>query len=215
MKVHHAGTTILIDESGKVTVTAEPQIDINCQGGARDHQRREGSDHRTVGDQARRRRQRDQDQRRRRGDHRIECEVHGNHGTERDHWPDGEAKLSSLAPLPSHHVYALLADDLTWFFRTPELRVLHVATTGTERPVALHQLTLSEGHAFNHSPFFVLEDAHLTIEPGWLVRAERVAMIHSERRDVLAPEGITLQPIPPVFTDRTTSRRSPTSSCSV
>lgn len=32
VKVHHSGTTILIDESGKVTITAEPQIDINCQG---------------------------------------------------------------------------------------------------------------------------------------------------------------------------------------
>ena len=32
VKVHHGGTTILIDEAGKVTVTAEPQIDVNCQG---------------------------------------------------------------------------------------------------------------------------------------------------------------------------------------
>ena len=32
VQVHHSGTTVLIDEAGKVTITAEPQIDINCQG---------------------------------------------------------------------------------------------------------------------------------------------------------------------------------------
>ncbi len=32
VKIHHKGTTILVDEAGKVTVTAEPQIEINCQG---------------------------------------------------------------------------------------------------------------------------------------------------------------------------------------
>jgi hypothetical protein len=32
VKVHHAGTTILIDESGAGTITAEPSIEVNCQG---------------------------------------------------------------------------------------------------------------------------------------------------------------------------------------
>ncbi len=101
-----------------------------------------------------------------------------------------------MAAVPSHRVYAALADDVTWFFRTPELRFFHVATGATERSVALHQLTLSEGHAFNHSPFFVLQDAHLSIDPGWVARAERMGAIHAERRKLLADEGMELSTLP-------------------
>lgn len=97
---------------------------------------------------------------------------------------------------PSHAVFSALAADVTWFFLAPEIRVLHVATSGSERPVALHQLTLSEGHPHNRSPFFVLEDAHLAIESGWLARAERMAVIHAERRELLAKEGMSLGAIP-------------------
>ena len=194
--VHHAGTTVLIDAGGKVTVTAEPQIDINCQGALvtmsggkiamtapSEIMLGVGSNGIKISSSGV-------------GDHRVEREVDGHLRRERDHRSHGEAQLSALAPLPSHHVYALLDDDVTWFFRTPEVRVLHVATGATERPVALHQLTLSEGHAFNHSPFFVLEDAHSTIEPRWLARAERMAVIHAERRKLLAEEGMTLAPLP-------------------
>ena len=101
-----------------------------------------------------------------------------------------------MAAVPSHRVYSALADDVTWFFRTPELRFFHVATAATERPVALQQLALSEGHAFNHSPFFVLEDAHLSIDPGWVARAERMGAIHAERRKLLAAEGMDLSTLP-------------------
>jgi hypothetical protein len=99
---------------------------------------------------------------------------------------------------PSHRVFAALADDLTWFIKCPEIRVLHVATSGTERPVVVHQLMLTEGHGHNRSPFFVLEDAHTKDDDGWMARAERVAVIHGARREAMAKEGYALRPIPPL-----------------
>lgn len=102
------------------------------------------------------------------------------------------------APIPSHRAFTDLADDVAWFIEVPELRLMHIGTTGTERPIALHQLALSEGHPRNRSPFFVLEDAHFSIEPGWIVRAERMAVIHEERRALLADEGLTLHTLEPL-----------------
>lgn len=98
----------------------------------------------------------------------------------------------------STDVLVRLADDLSWFIITPEIRLLHVATGSTERDVVLRQLALAEGHGHNQSPFFVLEDATTGDDDGWLPRAERTAAIHDARRKLLAAEGMTLQPIQPV-----------------
>ena len=104
--------------------------------------------------------------------------------------------MSAKATGPSHRVFATLADDLTWFIKCPEIRLLHIVTTGTERPVVVHQLALTEGHAHNKSPFFVLEDAHTKDDPGWMARADRIGVIHEERRTAMATEGYRLPPIP-------------------
>ena len=97
---------------------------------------------------------------------------------------------------PSHAVYADLAEDLTWFFTCPEIRLIHIRTAGTERPVVVQQLTITEGHAYNRSPFFVIEDAHTKDEPGWLARAGRIGVIHEARRKAMAEEGYRLPAIP-------------------
>jgi hypothetical protein len=99
---------------------------------------------------------------------------------------------------PSHHVFAALAEDLTWFIKCPEIRVLHIATGATERPVVVHQLALTEGHGHNRSPFFVLEDARTSSDDGWLARAERVAVIHEARRKAMAGEGHELPALAPL-----------------
>jgi tetratricopeptide (TPR) repeat protein len=102
-----------------------------------------------------------------------------------------------LAPseLPSHHVYAALADDLTWFFTCKEIRLLHVTMGSSQRDVVLAQLALAEGHGANRSPFFVLEDAHTKDDPGWLARAERISVVHDTRRAAMASEGYRLDAI--------------------
>jgi len=95
-------------------------------------------------------------------------------------------------------VYAELDKDLTWFIKSPQIRVLHVATSGTERPVVMEQVAMAEGHGHNKSPFFVLEDAHTKDEDGWAARAKRIVAIHQERREFLAKEGYALDPVTPV-----------------
>ena len=75
--------------------------------------------------------------------------------------------------------FLALQEDLSWFIRCPELRVLHVATGGDERSTVLQQVALSEGHPSNRSPFFVLEDAYTRSDDGWSVRAERMRVIHA------------------------------------
>jgi len=104
--------------------------------------------------------------------------------------------MSATETGPSHRVFATLADDLTWFIKCPEIRLLHVATSGTERPVVVHQLALTEGHSHNKSPFFVLEEAHTKDDPGWTARAERIGVIHEARRSAMATEGYRLPSIP-------------------
>lgn len=103
--------------------------------------------------------------------------------------------MSAQTIAPSHRVFADLAEDLTWFIKCPEIRLLHVSTTGTERPIVVHQMALTEGHGHNKSPFFVLEDAHTKDDEGWMARAERITVIHEARRAAMASEGYVLPPI--------------------
>jgi len=92
-------------------------------------------------------------------------------------------------------VFADLDKDLTWFIKRPQIRVLHVETSGTERPVVMEQVAMAEGHGHNKSPFFVLEDAHTKNDDGWAARAKRVVAIHEARRELLAKEEYALDPV--------------------
>jgi tetratricopeptide (TPR) repeat protein len=94
--------------------------------------------------------------------------------------------------MASPSAFERLAEDLSWFVTSPEIRVLHIAAGEDERPIALDQVRLTEAHACNRSPFFVLEDAYTRDEPGWLFRAFRVREIHELRRERMAEEGYAL-----------------------
>jgi hypothetical protein len=91
-----------------------------------------------------------------------------------------------------------LSEDLTFFVRATEVRLLNIVTSTEDREILLAQLTVAEGHAFNRSPFFTLEDAHEVVNEGWASRAERMRVIHGERREALAGDGIQLPPLPPL-----------------
>jgi hypothetical protein len=92
----------------------------------------------------------------------------------------------------SQKPFYALQQDLDWFMRCSELRVLHVATGGDERPIVLQQVALAEGHPRNRSPFFVLEDAHSKVDDGWTMRAARMREIHAARREAMARQGYRL-----------------------
>jgi tetratricopeptide (TPR) repeat protein len=104
-------------------------------------------------------------------------------------------KASALA---FHHALTALAEDLTWFLACPEIRVLHIATSTTERPLVVTQVALSEGHGHNRSNFFVLEDAHTKDDDGWMARARQIAAIHEQHTARWAASGVSLHPILPV-----------------
>ena len=94
---------------------------------------------------------------------------------------------------PTKKPFADLQNDLSWFHTCPELRVLHIATSGVDRPLVVAQVAMSAAHALNRSPFFLLEDAHTRLSDGWEARALRVREIHEARREGM-PE---LDQLPP------------------
>ncbi|HEY2517784.1 MAG TPA: hypothetical protein VGI39_43240 [Polyangiaceae bacterium] len=92
-----------------------------------------------------------------------------------------------------------LSEDLTFFVRAREVRLFNVVTCVEDRRVVLTQVALAEGHGFNQSPFFVLEDGHAPDEEGWDARAERMRVIHEERRAAMAGGEVALPPLPPLL----------------
>lgn len=99
---------------------------------------------------------------------------------------------------PTKQPFVDLQSDLSWFHTCPELRVMHIATSGTDRPVVVTQVTMSEAHALNRSPFFLLEDAQTQLDDGWEVRALRLRETHQARRGGM-PE---LRALPPALPAR-------------
>ena len=89
-----------------------------------------------------------------------------------------------------------LAEEITYFVRATEVRVLNVVTSIEDREVVVAQLGLAEGHGYNHSPFFTIEDAHSAESDGWAGRAERMRSLYEERREGMAKEGISLPALP-------------------
>src|ERR1044071_1525363 len=61
-----------------------------------------------------------------------------------------------------------------WFVRTPELRLLHIVTSGVLRIPVLQHLTATELLDANTCPFFVLEAATEPGDDGWSLRAEEL-----------------------------------------
>jgi len=85
-----------------------------------------------------------------------------------------------------------LHEDVSWFARATEVKLLHVRCDAALRKSAVRLLLAGELHADNRSPFVLLEDAWKTVDPGWGTRAKRLAEHWEGRRRVLSEEGIEL-----------------------
>src|SRR5437868_1393844 len=90
-----------------------------------------------------------------------------------------------------------LNEDLTFFVRATEVRLLNIITSDADREMVIAQLAVTEGNAFNRSPFFILEDGHEQGADGWAARAERARVIHEERRGATKDE-LRLPALPPL-----------------
>jgi hypothetical protein len=90
-----------------------------------------------------------------------------------------------------------LEEELTFFVRATEVRLLSIVTSPDDRAAVLAQVQVAEGNAYNRSPFAVLEDAVAEGEDGWFARAERLRALHDERRAGMANGGGALPELPP------------------
>jgi len=85
-----------------------------------------------------------------------------------------------------------LHEDVSWFARATEVKLLHVRCDTALRKSALQVVVAGELHADNRSPFVLLEDAWKVADPGWPLRSHRLVEHWEGRRRVQAEEGIEL-----------------------
>ncbi|MBX3275017.1 MAG: hypothetical protein KF729_32430 [Sandaracinaceae bacterium] len=85
-----------------------------------------------------------------------------------------------------------LEDDLRWFVRATELRLLHVTASPGLRGAALKVIAGMEALPANRSPFTVLEDPFLRADHGWSSRARRMVEDWEGRVRVMAETGLEL-----------------------
>ncbi|MBX3269698.1 MAG: hypothetical protein KF729_05530 [Sandaracinaceae bacterium] len=85
-----------------------------------------------------------------------------------------------------------LEDDLRWFVRATEVRLLHVTASADLRAAALKVVAGMEALPANRSPFTVLEDPFLRADHGWSWRARRMVEDWEGRVRVTAESGLEL-----------------------
>lgn len=89
----------------------------------------------------------------------------------------------------------VLQEELAWFARAAEVKVLHIRTDATLRASVLDLVMAHESHADNRALFFRFEDATLKPGGGWDERARRLRAMWLEKAAALAPAGIALRPL--------------------
>ena len=85
-----------------------------------------------------------------------------------------------------------LHEEVAWFTRAHEIRLLVIRTSGDLRKTVLKLLPKYEYHADNFSPWVLLEDAFTDNDDGWQTRANRLVGDWEMRREAFAEENIAL-----------------------
>ena len=88
-----------------------------------------------------------------------------------------------------------LQQEIAWFVRAGELRLLHVTTDATLRGGALDLVMAHEHHADNRGLFLRLDDPMADVGRGWGVRIQRLKEQIAEKTTSLKPVGIHLRPL--------------------
>ncbi|HEX2659772.1 MAG TPA: hypothetical protein VHU40_15915, partial [Polyangia bacterium] len=88
-----------------------------------------------------------------------------------------------------------LQEELAWFARAAEVKLLHVRTDATLRGAVLDLVMAHESHADNRALFFRFADAAMKPGGGWDERARRLRAMWQEKTESLAPAGIALRPL--------------------
>lgn len=82
-----------------------------------------------------------------------------------------------------------LQDELVYFVREPQLRVLHIATSAELHRGVVDLCLVQELHADNRAPWFALFDPHTPSDEGWRARSARVREVHRDRLAQIEAEG--------------------------
>lgn len=90
----------------------------------------------------------------------------------------------------------LLQEEIAWFTRATDLRLLRVATDATLRAPVLDLVMGYESHSDNRALFFRLEDPFEGAQRGWPARIQRLKDQLAEKTTALVPAGIHLLPLP-------------------
>ncbi|MEJ8826776.1 hypothetical protein WKW80_33015 [Variovorax humicola] len=77
-----------------------------------------------------------------------------------------------------------LQEDVSWFIRAKEVKLLQVRTSGDLWSTVVRLLPMFEFDRDNGSPWVVLEDAHTTADDGWRARAARLREHWDLRRKI-------------------------------
>lgn len=85
-----------------------------------------------------------------------------------------------------------LHEELQWFCRNPEVKLVWVHCGGELRNTVMKLLPRYEFHHDNTCGWIVLEDAWLAKDEGWQVRANRLAQSWVARREAFAGEGVAM-----------------------
>ena len=88
-----------------------------------------------------------------------------------------------------------LQQEIAWFVRAGELRLLHVTTDATLRGGALDLVMAHEHHADNRGLFLRLDDPMADVGRGWGARIQRLKEQIAEKTASLKPAGIHLRPL--------------------
>lgn len=90
-----------------------------------------------------------------------------------------------------------LVERAIWFVRDREARLLYVRTDAGMRGRAVDLLLAQQYDLDNTQPFYLFEDPHSPLDPGWEQRAFAARMQHEALRESLAAQREALGELPP------------------
>lgn len=89
-----------------------------------------------------------------------------------------------------------LLEAMSAFVRTPATKLLHVEAAPRMRKGCVEAVMAHERDRANTAPFYLFEQAHSGVNPGWNERAEHARAQHAHRAKRMAEHDESLDPLP-------------------
>ncbi len=89
-----------------------------------------------------------------------------------------------------------LLEAMSAFVRTPATKLLHVEATPRMRKGSVEGVMAYERDPANTAPFYLFEQEHTRINPGWAQRTEHARAQHAHRATLMEEQGESLAALP-------------------